>query len=323
MVTLRWLCHDGLVTSPPLHLRVPRSTDRVLAGVASGYADRWRVEPTVVRAAVGLLTLVGGIGLVLYGIGAALSSPPLPTDAPRRQSPLMPRRHAAIAGGTSAVLLAARSIGLWPGDEIMAPATAVAVGTSLAWSFGSSTATSAERGRGRTMLVRVVQVVAGVALLVAGVLSLANRTGGLAGVGASASAIAVVVGGLVIFAAPAVGRIFRALDDERALRIREDDSARRSAAHLHDSVLQSLVLMQRTTDPRRMATLARRQERELRAWLYGTQRPGVATTCTLRSTRSPWRSRTTTTSASRQSSSATSRSTTRHVRSSPPSGKRW
>lgn len=277
MVTLRWLCHDGLVTSPPLHLRVPRSNDRVLAGVAGGYADRWRVEPTVVRAAVGLLTLVGGIGLVLYGIGAALSSPPLPTDAPRRWSPLMPRRHAAIAAGTSAVLLAARSIGLWPGDEIMAPATAVAVGTSLAWTFGSSTATSAERGRGHTMLVRVVQVVAGLALLVAGVLSLANRTGGLANVGASASAIAVVVGGLVMFAAPAAGRIFRALDDERALRIREDERAT-VAAHLHDSVLQSLVLMQRSTDPRRMASLARRQERELRAWLYGTQRPGDATT---------------------------------------------
>lgn len=127
------------------------------------------------------------------------------------------------------------------------------------------------------MLVRVVQVVAGLALLVAGVLSLANRTGGLANVGASASAIAVVVGGLVMFAAPAAGRIFRALDDERALRIREDERAT-VAAHLHDSVLQSLVLMQRSTDPRRMASLARRQERELRAWLYGTQRPGDATT---------------------------------------------
>ena len=106
--------------------------------------------------------------------------------------------------------------------------------------------------------------------------SLASRTGGLAGVGASAGAIAVVVGGLAIFAAPALGRLLRRLDDERAARIREDERAS-MAAHLHDSVLQSLVLMQRTDDPRRMTTIARRQERELRAWLYGTTHAGDPT----------------------------------------------
>ena len=42
------------------------------------------------------------------------------------------------------------------------------------------------------------------------------------------------------------------------------------AAHLHDSVLQTLALIQRTADdPRRTVTLARQQERELREWLYG------------------------------------------------------
>src|SRR5436190_1930069 len=92
--------------------------------------------------------------------------------------------------------------------------------------------------------------------------------GGLGAVGASASAIAVVVGGLAIFVAPALGRLLRRLDDERAARIREDERAT-VAAHLHDSVLQSLVLLQRTDDPRRMSMIARRQERELRAWLYG------------------------------------------------------
>ena len=121
-----------------------------------------------------------------------------------------------------------------------------------------------------------MQVVVGVTLLIAGVVSLANRTGGLAGVGASAGAIAVVVGGLAIFAAPAVGRLLQRLDDERAARIREDERAR-MAAHLHDSVLQSLVLLQRTSDPRRMTTIARRQERELRAWLYGTTHEGEPT----------------------------------------------
>ena len=120
-------------------------------------------------------------------------------------------------------------------------------------------------------------MVIGSVLLAAGVISLADRTGGLGNIGASAAAIAVVVGGLAAFAAPALGRILRQLDDERSERIREDEMARVSA-HLHDSVLQSLVLIQRSTDPREMTSLARRQERELRAWLYGDVPLGEATT---------------------------------------------
>lgn len=48
------------------------------------------------------------------------------------------------------------------------------------------------------------------------------------------------------------------------------------AAHLHDSVLQTLALIQRTEDPKRMITLARAQERDLRAYLYGQQDDGSA-----------------------------------------------
>ncbi|MCU1395483.1 MAG: ATP-binding protein [Ilumatobacteraceae bacterium] len=277
MAAQGWLCHDDPVTDRFHIRRVPRSKDRVLVGVAGGYADRWSVEPTVLRAAVGLLTLVGGVGLVLYGIAVACSSAPVAREDVRPPQPTLGNRHLSIAAFTAAVLLAARSIGLWPGDQIMAPATAVAVGTSLAWTFGPSTGLIENRTRVHTVLVRSVQVIAGLALLVAGVLSLADRTGGLASVGASASAIAVVVGGLALFAAPAGGRLLRALDDERSMRIREDERAA-LAAHLHDSVLQSLVLMQRSEDPRRMVSLARRQERELRAWLYGAQRIGESTT---------------------------------------------
>jgi signal transduction histidine kinase len=53
-------------------------------------------------------------------------------------------------------------------------------------------------------------------------------------------------------------------------RIRSEERAE-VAAHLHDSVLQTLALIQRSADqPRRMVALARSQERELRAWLYGS-----------------------------------------------------
>ncbi|MDR2896898.1 MAG: PspC domain-containing protein [Propionibacteriaceae bacterium] len=44
------------------------------------------------------------------------------------------------------------------------------------------------------------------------------------------------------------------------------------AAHLHDSVLQTLAVIQkRAAEPRVVAQLARRQEKELREWLYADQ----------------------------------------------------
>ncbi len=252
-------------------LRTPRGSDRVIAGVASGWADRWRVEPTVVRAAVGLLVLAGGLGAVLYAVAAVLSTEavdvaPRPLEGADRW-----RRELSIGCGTAALLVACRAAGLWPGDAIMVPAAAIAVGISVVWSRGR-----AARPTVSTRVMRLAQVLAGIALLVAGVASLASRTGGLGAVGASAGAIAVVVGGLAIFGAPALGRLLRRLDDERSARIREDERAT-MAAHLHDSVLQSLVLIQRTSDPRSMSSIARRQERELRGWLYGTTRAGDPT----------------------------------------------
>jgi phage shock protein PspC (stress-responsive transcriptional regulator) len=270
MVGVRGVRDDAFVARSFDVLRVPRGSDRVVAGVASGWADRWGVEPTVVRAAVGLLTLAGGLGAVLYGVAAVAS-----TDAVAERPPLLPatdrrRREMAIGCATAAILVICRAIGLWPGDGIMLPAAAIAVGVSVVWTHGAGRPTLGGRS------ARALQIVAGLALLVAGVASLARRTGGLGAVGASASAIAVVVGGLAIFVAPALGRLLRRLDEERGARIREDERAR-VAAHLHDSVLQSLVLIQRADDPRRMTTLARRQERELRAWLYGTTRDGEPT----------------------------------------------
>src|SRR5919108_188681 len=73
--------------------------------------------------------------------------------------------------------------------------------------------------------------------------------------------------GLSVIFAPWIARLVRSLSAERAERIRSQERAE-MAAHLHDSVLQTLALMQkRAGDPRRVAALARRQERELRAWL--------------------------------------------------------
>jgi signal transduction histidine kinase len=83
--------------------------------------------------------------------------------------------------------------------------------------------------------------------------------------------VVVIAAGLIL--APWWLRLVRGLAAERAERIRSQERAE-MAAHLHDSVLQTLALVQRRADdPGEVAALARRQERELRAWLNNTPRP--------------------------------------------------
>jgi signal transduction histidine kinase len=83
-------------------------------------------------------------------------------------------------------------------------------------------------------------------------------------------ALAAVLGvaGLVLIVWPWVYRLTSDLGEERRARIRSEERAD-VAAHLHDSVLQTLALIQKQAhDPRMVATLARAQERDLRSWLY-------------------------------------------------------
>jgi signal transduction histidine kinase len=83
-----------------------------------------------------------------------------------------------------------------------------------------------------------------------------------------------VVGALVLVVGPWIWQ----LTSERTERIRIQERAE-VAARIHDSVLQTLALVQRHAgDPQRVASLARRQERELRRWLYGS---GVAAVASL------------------------------------------
>jgi len=78
-----------------------------------------------------------------------------------------------------------------------------------------------------------------------------------------------VAGALLLVGGPWVWQLAVERDAERTARIRTDERAE-VAARVHDSVLQTLALIQRHVDePRRVAALARRQERELRGWLYG------------------------------------------------------
>jgi signal transduction histidine kinase len=82
-------------------------------------------------------------------------------------------------------------------------------------------------------------------------------------------ALGVALVGLALILGPWISKLLVDLTDERRARVRSEERAD-VAAHLHDSVLQTLALLQKNAgDQATVATLARRQERELRAWLYG------------------------------------------------------
>src|SRR5207248_11682308 len=86
-------------------------------------------------------------------------------------------------------------------------------------------------------------------------------------------ATAGIVAGLGLVFGPWWWRLAKELTEERRERIRSQERAE-MATHLHDSVLQTLALIQlRADDPKSVAGLARRQERELRSWLFGGQSP--------------------------------------------------
>ena len=96
-------------------------------------------------------------------------------------------------------------------------------------------------------------------------------TGVIEFAGRVALAALVVAVALILISAPFWRAIFNRLGAERVARARADERAD-VAAHLHDSVLQTLALIQkRSDDPEQVGRLARRQERELREWLSGTE----------------------------------------------------
>src|SRR5918999_136411 len=107
----------------------------------------------------------------------------------------------------------------------------------------------------------------GLALVVAG-LWLALRRGGSLRPGAPVSYLGLGLA-VIIIVGPWLWRLVRDRDAERAARVRSEERAE-VAARVHDSVLQTLALIQRHAgEPQRVSALARRQERELRGWLYG------------------------------------------------------
>jgi signal transduction histidine kinase len=240
-----------------------RSSDRVLAGVAGGVADRLGMPAGYVRAAFVVSSLLWGLGLVLY---VAVWMATFEQVEDREPRGIAPSQQAGVGLMFLGVLVALRSLGMWPNDALVVMVAMVAFGMAVLSDFD---------WLGRLLDPEAVRpskprIVAGAVLLLAGLAIFAGSISQVRSLGQVTTAVVVTVVGVVLVFGPWLVGMGRALTSERRERIRQEERAE-MAAHLHDSVLQTLALMQRTDDPKRMVTLARQQERELRSWLYGAR----------------------------------------------------
>lgn len=240
----------------------PASDSRVVAGVAAGIAQELGLDPAWVRLSFVALFIQGGWGLVLYCLAWAVmenrrrSSDDNSTPIERRRPKGVNARERL--GGLALVVAGLMVfVSTLPGvsPAVMAPVGLVGAGAVLAYRATQGTSDS---WSGPVPVVAAAGcVVAGAALLLPWGLD-AFGVGAWFGVLALLAALAVT--------APWWWRLVRDLDEERQARVRADERAE-VAAHLHDSVLQTLTLIQKADDPAAVRSLARRQERELRNWI--------------------------------------------------------
>ena len=265
-------------TASPVPLRRDPSHGYV-GGVCAGFAARLGIDPLLIRIGFVLTLLAGGAGIPLYAIGWAL----IPAEGPERQvvSRLLTRRDTwLVAAGMACLTLAAalllREWGVWFSDKFTWPLVIAAAGGALIWRQ-SQAAPEAREHRATLPRDAVNRAGVGAALVIGGALLFLSLNDSLAPARDVILPVAVVLIAVTIILAPWWIRLVRGLTAERAERIRSQERAE-VAAHLHDSVLQTLALVQkRADDPREVAALARRQERELRAWLNNTRPAGTAT----------------------------------------------
>ena len=261
----------------PLRRRPDRG---LLGGVCAGLGERFAVPPRMFRVLAALMVAVGGIGAILYALAwAIIPAAPGSADTTRRPGA---RREAvliafSIVGGLALVRALSSALGIGPlgsAYQVAWPLVLGACGTAIVWhlsvpldSAGAGRRPSLRaylRGTGR---LDVPRIVLGGLLFAFAAASLLHTFGLQHSLGKSIFAVAIVAAMIALLLGPGVLRVGRPLALERSARIREQERAE-VAAHLHDSVLQTLALIQKKAgQPREVAALARRQERELRRWL--------------------------------------------------------
>jgi signal transduction histidine kinase len=311
MVRARAGCDDGDTMSDPRPAAGPlpveprrafRDTGHpVVGGVAAGLALHLGVPVLWVRVAFVLLAAMGGLGLALYaGLWVFLpSATGIDADAPglesatrggRRPGPV--RRLADVGPAFAVGALALAAIlgveAIFGRGALFWPVVVGLAGVVLLW----RQADEAQRERwfdssGRIDPFRAVfgsggwasyaRVAAGALLIVVALGIFALGAGRFQVAGDILIAAGIGVMGLALVVVPWAVRLIDDLAAERAERVRTQERAD-VAAHLHDSVLQTLALIQKNAgDPTTVARLARAQERDLRSWLFDATPPGDAT----------------------------------------------
>lgn len=292
---------DGMPEAAALPVDTPRpprklyrsSDGRWLGGVARGLAGHLGLPVTWVRLVFAGLFLADGLGALVYaafwffvplGVGGvdnqrppALATETSP-DGRRRLVARKPDRGQIVALLLMVVVAmvfvgnvdlggAARAY-LWP-------TVLVAAGVALVWRQADNArrARWAEVGR-RRRTITLLRSVAGVLLVTAGVSGIFVLQGSAAHLGSVLQAALAVLVGITLLAGPYLVRMTQDLSEERLMRIRAQERAE-VAAHVHDSVLHTLTLIQRNADsPNEVRRLARAQERDLRNWLYKPEGTG-------------------------------------------------
>jgi len=269
----------------------------MIAGVCEGIGRRLDIDPLLLRIVFVATTFASGLGIAAYLLAWWLlpvegAQPAAAVAAAKQRSGR--NRRAALEVGIGvgclviSILLTFRELGLPFSDVLTWPLVLVAAGGALIWrqsvgrpgepgavalpAAGAAPGALAppllqDQGDSRPAVISRIGI--GVTLVITAAIVFLQFSGALAAASDVALAALVVVIALVVIFAPFFVRLLTSLSIERAERIRSQERAE-VAAHLHDSVLQTLALMQkRADDPREVAALARRQERELRTWLSG------------------------------------------------------
>ena len=266
-----------------------------MGGVCLGVAAHLDLPVRTVRLFAVLLAFVGGAGILAYlflwtlvptgdpvQVAAAERDPALARLAPRAEVPSTSRRFEdqlarfpirdvligllALVGATA--LIASR-FGVRIEWSWVLPVLLALVGLGLAWSQLDETQRGQwlTRAGGRTSN-GILRLAGGLVLALVGVLLLVSQDMPSSAMLPAVVAALAVLAGAAIVLAPWWLRLGRELGEERAARERANERAD-IAAHLHDSVLQTLALIQRSAErPGEVTRLARNQERELREWLY-------------------------------------------------------
>jgi signal transduction histidine kinase/phage shock protein PspC (stress-responsive transcriptional regulator) len=257
---------------------------RLAGGVAAGLSARTGMGVNLIRAVFVITSIFGGFGIAIYVL-AWLFIPAAGEKGNIASRAMSDGRGIAMAAGAAsllAVLLLLASllnIG-WLGSLSWPPVVALA-GLVLIWRNASPEETmrlrrvadalaGAAEGGGKRLRLRVVVaivlVIAGVGLLIHG-----HVTGALL---RPLSGVALLLAAIIALLGPWWLRIVRGNMADRQARIRAEERAE-VATRVHDSVLQTLALIQRRADdPQKVISLARAQERELRSWLFGGRTPG-------------------------------------------------